>query len=114
MDAKTQVSKAVIIRHTHEPESSKKCRELEQKAWRRERAFLEIKADYRIGDKITKDKWPGYYKQTWGIHNLYVVALGPHWRLTYTLVWEGAGITALCLEILSHKHYDRRFGYRTT
>ena len=81
---------------------------------RAERAFLEIKADYQIGDKITKDRWPGYYKQTWGINNLYVVALGPDWRLTYTLVWEGPGITALCLEILTHKQYDRRFGYRTT
>jgi hypothetical protein len=85
--------------------------------WLRDRvdqAFLEIKADYEFGDKVAKDKWPRYYKQTWGINNLFVVMLGPDWRLTYTLVWEGPGITAFCLEILTHKEYDRRFGYRTT
>ena len=56
----------------------------------------------------------GTISKTWGINNLYVVMLGPDWRLTYTLVWEGPGITVLCLEIMTHKEYDRRFGYRTT
>ena len=77
-------------------------------------AFRELKADYEFGDKVSKDRWPRYYKQTWGINNLYVVMLGPDWRLTYTLVWEGPGITVFCLEILTYKQYDRRFGYRTT
>jgi len=78
------------------------------------KAFFELKADYGVGDKVSKDRWPRYYKQTWGLNNLYVHNLGPDWRLTYTLVWEGPGITVLCLEILTHKQYDRRFGYGTT
>lgn len=50
--------------------------------------FLELKGDYGVGEKVSKDRWPRYYKQTWGINNLYVVPLGQDWRLTYTLVWE--------------------------
>jgi hypothetical protein len=79
-----------------------------------EAAFSEIKGHYDVGDKVSKDRWPRYYVTTWGIDNLYVRNLGPDWRLTYSLVSEGAGITAFCLEILTHKEYDRRFGYRTT
>ena len=79
-----------------------------------EAAFSEIKGHYEVGDKVSKDKWPRYYVTTWGIDNLYVRNLGPDWRLTYSLVWDGVGICAFCLEILTHKEYDRRFGYRTT
>jgi len=79
-----------------------------------EGAFSEIKGHYEVGDKVSKDRWPRYYKKTWGIDNLYVRYLGPDWRLTYSLVWDGVGISAFCLEILTHKEYDRRFGHRTT
>jgi hypothetical protein len=34
--------------------------------------------------------------------------------LTYTLVFDGAGVGVYVLEILSHKKYDRRFGYSTS
>lgn len=77
-------------------------------------AFSEIQGHYEVGDKVSKDRWPRYYVTTWRIDNLYVRNLGPDWRLTYSLVSEGAGISALCLEILTHKEYDRRFGYRTS
>ena len=79
-----------------------------------EEAFTELKANFEGRHKVTKDKWPRYYVTTWGIDNLYVRNLGPDWRLTYSIVSEGAGIGVLCLEILTHKQYDRRFGYRTT
>lgn len=79
-----------------------------------ENAFSDLMADYVSGDKVSKDKWPRYYSTTWGIDNLYVRNLGPDWRLTYSLVSEGVGIAVFCLEILTHKEYDRRFGYRTT
>ncbi len=85
--------------------------------WLREKAenaFSDLKADYENGDKVSKDRWPRDYSVNWGIDNLYVRNLGPDWRLTYSLVWEGFGIAVFCLEILTHKEYDRRFGYRTT
>jgi hypothetical protein len=77
-------------------------------------AFDELAHNYLWGDhKVEKDRWPPYYKQKWGINNLYVAELGGKqaWRLTYTLVAE-AGITVLCLEIMNHNDYNKRFGYR--
>lgn len=79
-----------------------------------EAAFSELEANYESGDKVTKDKWPKYYKKTWGVNNLYVHKLGPDWRLTYALQYDGVGISVLCIEVLTHKKYDKRFGYRTT
>jgi hypothetical protein len=79
-----------------------------------EEAFTEIKAHYEIGDKVQKDRWPRYYVLTWGINNLYVHKLGRDWRLTYSLVADEVGIMAFCLEILTHKQYNKRFGYGNT
>ena len=79
-----------------------------------ETAFSELKADYEMGEKVTKDKWPRYYKVKWGVTNLYVHKLGPDWRLTYALESNGIGISVFCVEILTHKEYDRRFGYSTS
>jgi len=79
-----------------------------------EDAFTELKADYECGHKVTKDKWPNYYVVKWNVNNLYVRKLGPDWRLTYALEADGVGISAFCLEILTHKEYDKRFGYETT
>lgn len=74
-------------------------------------AFDELEHNYERGHKVEKDRWPAYYKEKWGINNLYVMELGRNWRLTYTLVSE-VGITVLCLEILIHSEYSRRFSYR--
>jgi hypothetical protein len=77
-------------------------------------ALSELKADYLIGTKVKKDQWPSSYIRKWGIRNLYVYKLGPDWRLTYSLVGDGGGISVFCLEVLPHGEYDRRFGYRTS
>ena len=79
-----------------------------------EDAFTELKHNYEGGDKVSKDRWPRYYRVRWGVNNLYVRNLGPDWRLTFSLVSEAVGIAVFCLEILTHKEYDRRCGYRTT
>jgi hypothetical protein len=103
--------------------SVKKSVELErfldscQNEWLRnkaEEAFSELKSNYEGGKKVTKDKWPRYYAVKWRVNNLYIRKLGPDWRLTYALEADGAGISAFCLEILTHKEYDKRFGYRTS
>ena len=77
-------------------------------------AFSELKADRELGEKVTKDRFPKYYRKTWNPDNLYVHKLGPDWRMTYTIVYDGAGLSVFCLEILTHKEYDKRFGYKTT
>lgn len=78
-------------------------------------ALTELKGNFEAGAKVTKDLWPKYYRKRWGIDNLYVLKLGRDWRFTYSLVsGEAAGIEVFCLEILSHREYDQRFGYRTS
>ena len=77
-------------------------------------ALTELKADRTAADHVPKKYWPKYYVKNWRINNLYKKDLGRDWRLTYTLVFDGAGVGVYVLEILSHKEYDRRFGYRTT
>ena len=67
-----------------------------------------------LGDKILRDRWPKRYVSKWGIRNLLKCDLGPDWRMTYTLIFDGSGIAVLELEVLTHKEYDRLFGYRTT
>lgn len=79
-----------------------------------EQLFDLLKKDVGLGTKIPKDRWPRSYVQRWGLRNLYKCNLGPDWRMTYTLVFDGAGIQVLALEVLSHKQYDRLLGYRTT
>jgi len=79
-----------------------------------EAAFSELKADRELGDKVTKDRFPKYYRKTWKPASVYVYGLGPDWRMTYTILYDGTGIAVFCLEILTHKEYDKRFGYQTT
>jgi len=77
----------------------------------------QLSEDYGLGGKIPKERWSRharYYVKRWGVRNIYECRLGPDRRLTYTLVSEGAGIAVVALEILTHKEYDRLFGYRTT
>jgi len=68
-----------------------------------------------IGDKILKDR-KGYrfYVKKYGVQNLYVCRIGPDWRMIYTLVFDGAGVAVICLEVMDHKKYDQLFGYKTT
>jgi hypothetical protein len=56
---------------------------------------VDLRADYELGAKVTKDKWPKYYMKKWRPNNLYVLKLGPDWRLTYALEYDGVGISRL-------------------
>lgn len=77
-------------------------------------ALSELKADRTAADHVPKKYWPKYYVKKWKINNLYKKNLGPSWRLTYTLLFDGVGVGVYVLEILNHKQYDRRFGYSTS
>jgi len=64
------------------------------------------------GDRIEKMKFPKYYVLKYGINNLYKYNLDGANRLVYTLVADKSGIAVVVLEILSHKEYEKRFGYK--
>jgi hypothetical protein len=76
--------------------------------------FDKVKEDRFAGDKVPKDRIPRYYRKKWGVDNLYVDDLGPDWRFIYTIEFDGVGPGVVALDVLTHKEYDKRFGYRTT
>ncbi len=79
-----------------------------------EEAFTDLRGNYQAGNKVPQYLWPKYYEKRWGVNNLYVYRLGRDWRLTYFLDWPAVGVQVICLEILTHREYDNRFGYRTS
>lgn len=70
-----------------------------------------LKENMFAGERIEKRKFPKYYVQKYGVNNLYKYNLDAANRLIYTLVADESGITVIVLEILSHKEYEKRFGY---
>ncbi|MFH1916559.1 MAG: hypothetical protein ABIJ21_04800 [Nanoarchaeota archaeon] len=73
-----------------------------------------IKANPHFGNPISRKKIPEEYKQKYGITNLFRVELPSAWRMLYTLT-DGESeieIIAFVLDIIDHKQYDKKFGYR--
>ena len=71
-----------------------------------------LKENRLAGDCIEKNKIPRYYKDLYGVNNLYRYQLSGEMRACYTLQKIEAGICAVILEFFrDHKEYDRRFGY---
>jgi len=70
-----------------------------------------LKGNMFAGQRIEKSKFPKFYVQKYGINNLYKYNLDRANRLIYTLVADESGIVVVVLEILSHKEYEKRFGY---
>ena len=71
-----------------------------------------LKENMFAGVRIEKKKFPKCYVQMYGINNLYKYNLDAANRLIYTLVADESGIAVVVLEILSHKEYEKRFGYK--
>ena len=71
-----------------------------------------LKGNMFAGQRIEKSKFPKFYVQKYGINNLYKYNLDRANRLIYTLVADESGIVVVVLEILSHKEYEKRFGYK--
>jgi len=71
-----------------------------------------LKENMFAGERIEKKKFPKYYVQKYGVNNLYKFNLDSRTRLVYTLVAEETGVAVVVLEILDHKKYEERFGYK--
>ncbi len=73
-----------------------------------------IKANPHYGKPISKSLIPREYMDNFGIKNLFRVELARYWRMLYTLT-DGEStveIIAFVLDIIDHKKYDTKFGYR--
>lgn len=73
-----------------------------------------IKSNVHYGDPIAKKLIPEEYKTKYGITNLFRIELPQFWRMLYTLT-DGdteIEIIAFILDVLGHKDYDKKFGYK--
>jgi len=73
-----------------------------------------IKDNFQYGDPISKNKIPNEYKINYGITNLFRIELPSFWRMLYS-IGEGESqieIIAFVLDIIDHKEYNRKFGYK--
>ena len=76
-----------------------------------------LKANVFAGDQIPKDRIPAALAERSGLRvpleNAWRIELPGAFRGIYTIVHnEGRKPSVLMLEILSHKEYDKLFGYR--
>lgn len=72
-----------------------------------------IKLNPHYGDPIAKNLIPKEYTERYGANNLFRVELPNFWRMLYTLTNNGEiEIVAFILEIINHKDYNKRFGYK--
>ena len=73
-----------------------------------------IKANAHFGEAIAKKLIPKEYIEEYGINNLFRVELPQFWRMLYTLK-DGDSeveIIAFVLDVINHKDYSKKFGYK--
>ncbi|MBI2558204.1 hypothetical protein HYW20_02690 [Candidatus Woesearchaeota archaeon] len=72
--------------------------------------FLKDNPEYGI--HIPKDRIPKEYIMKYDVNNLWKVNLSGAWRMIYTIRGSEVDIISLILDILNHRDYERKFGYR--
>jgi hypothetical protein len=73
-----------------------------------------LKYDYRYGEHIKSERIPKEYMIKFGVENLWKLNLNSFWRLLYTVKGNEVEVISVILEVLDHKDYDRKFGYKTS
>ncbi|MBI3413044.1 MAG: hypothetical protein HY051_03125 [Candidatus Aenigmarchaeota archaeon] len=71
-------------------------------------------ANVQAGKHIPKKLWPTEYVRKYDITNLWKLNLDSYWRALYTLRGGQPEIIAFVLDLMDHKEYDRKFGYKTS
>ena len=72
--------------------------------------FLRDNPQYGI--HIPKNLIPKEYTQKYDVENLWKVNLPKAWRMLYTIRGSEVEIIALILEIMNHRDYEKKFGYK--
>jgi len=73
-----------------------------------------IKSNVHYGNPIAKKLIPKEYIAKYGVSNLFRVELPNFWRMLYTLTGGGTEIEiiAFVLDVMDHKEYNKKFGYK--
>ena len=72
--------------------------------------FLKENPEYGI--HIPKDRIPKEYVINYDVNNIWKVNLSGAWRMIYTIRGSEVDIIALILDILDHRDYEKKFGYK--
>ena len=64
------------------------------------------------GIHIPKDRTPKDYVRDYDVNNLWKVNLSGAWRMIYTIRGSDVEIISLILDIINHKDYNKKFGYK--
>ncbi len=71
-----------------------------------------LKENRYAGILVPKEKTPKTYIRKYGITNLYKMDLRGNYRLTYTLIGLDEGVCPHIMEVMPHREYAKRFGYK--
>lgn len=78
------------------------------------RGIEKLKYDYKYGEHVSKGKIPAEYTRKYGIENLWKLNLNSFWRMIYTIRGNDVEVISVVIEVIGHKEYDRKFGYKTS
>jgi len=79
-----------------------------------DKGVAKLKRDREAGKRIPRRLIPLEYAFKYGVTNLWKLNLDRYWRMIYTIVGDEVRLVSIIIEVLNHKKYDRKFGYRTT
>ncbi len=71
-----------------------------------------LEANPEYGVHIPKDRIPKEYVRDYDVTNLWKVNLSDGWRMIYTIRGSEVEIISLVLDIMNHRDYEKKFGYR--
>ena len=71
-----------------------------------------LKENPQYGINIKKNIIPKKYISDYDVNNLWKINLSSVWRMIYTIKGNQVEIICLILDLMNHKSYDKRFGYK--
>jgi hypothetical protein len=71
-----------------------------------------LRANPFYGNNIPKSLIPKEYETRYNAKNLWRIELTNFWRMLYTIKGDQVEVICFVLDILCHKDYDERFGYK--
>ena len=99
------------IKKAYQELESGKFEDKELKEWL-DRAVQDLRKNAFSGIQIPKRLIPKEYHTEYGqLTNLWKYNLPNAWRLIYTIKRDEIIVLTVVLEWMTHKEYDRRFGY---